>query len=74
MSEMSRAVTGGYGPRYGVFSGFAPEPAPYGRSNSCSHVAPDECPDCNGDRPWKSARIPETTPPCMLPGYFEEAP
>ena len=53
--------------RYGVFSAYAPEPQPYGRGTDCPHVAPFSCPDCDGSRPWKSARIPEALPPCMRP-------
>jgi hypothetical protein len=59
--------------RYGAFSVYAPQAQPWLRSSTCTHVAPDACPSCDGTEWWKSARIPETTPPCMKPGYFEEA-
>ena len=51
--------------RYGPFSTYAPEPQPWLRPNTCTHVAPDSCPDCDGTRPWTSARLPEAIPPCM---------
>jgi hypothetical protein len=59
--------------RYSPFSTYAPQPQPWGRGSTCTHVAPDACPDCDGSNPWKSARIPETLPPCMTPDYDEKA-
>ena len=71
-AEPFRVVSSGYGSRYGVFSQYAPEPAPYGRSRSCSHVAPDSCRSCDGTDLWAQARIPEAIPPCLMPNYAEE--
>ena len=37
--------------RYGAFSVYAPEPQPWLRPLSCTHVAPDGCRRCEGDYP-----------------------
>ena len=42
MSEQVRAVDSGYGPRYGPFSGFAPEPSPSPYYSGHSRCGPDE--------------------------------
>lgn len=48
MTEMSRVVSGGYGPRYGVFSTFAPAPQPFLQAVGCSHLGSSSCPRCDG--------------------------
>jgi hypothetical protein len=57
--------------RYGPFSQYTQAPQPYLRSNTCTHVAPDACPSCDGTEWWKSARIPEAIPPCLMGGNTE---
>ena len=65
-AEPFRVVSTGYGPRYGPFSAFAPEPQPWGRGPGCTHVAPDSCKTC-ADKP--SGRAAQSLPPCMRPGF-----
>ncbi|HEY4421018.1 MAG TPA: hypothetical protein VGN22_15955 [Pseudonocardia sp.] len=42
-------------------------------AGTCTHQAPDSCPDCDGTRPWASATVVEVLPPCMLPRRDENA-
>lgn len=54
--------------RWGAFSVYAPEPVGVGYTGlgcPCDPTRGQSCSRCDGTEWWKSARIPETAPPCM---------